>query len=133
MCQFNRVTYIEACGHYCISALEKPEEVCAQAKEIVGRWGQVNYSPCAAVICELEAQRKGRWSWTATVNGVEIRVYCQSSGHCDAWQKKGFKRIDYKALAKEENEENTGAREDSGPGTSTSESGDSADTYTTRE
>lgn len=101
------VLYVEACGHYTMSYGEEiPPGACPQAmkRRISERFTE--WSPCAALICELEIQRKGRWFWDATVDGLVIDVNSNSSGHCEAWQEKGFKRPDYRALAEVEKAEN---------------------------
>jgi hypothetical protein len=59
----------------------------------------VEWSPCAILIYELEIQRKDRWFWEATVDGVVIQVSSSSSGHCEDWREKGFKKPNYRKLA----------------------------------
>jgi hypothetical protein len=74
-------------------------EACPQAiKRQMGPY-LVEWSPCAILIYELEIQRKGRWFWEATVDGVVIQVSSSSSGHCEAWLEKGFKKPNYRTLA----------------------------------
>jgi hypothetical protein len=95
------MSYVEACGHYRMAVTEGkiPPEACLQAIKVRTLDNFTEWSPCATLICELEAQRKGRWGWDATIDGVVIHVSCRSGGHCDAWRKKGFKPLDYRALA----------------------------------
>lgn len=102
------IGYIEACGHYTMSGYgEKiPPEACPQAIKRRISEHFTEWSPCAALICELEIQRKGRWSWDATIDGLVIHVVSSSSSHCEAWQEKDFKRPDYRALAEAEKAEN---------------------------
>jgi hypothetical protein len=59
----------------------------------------VEWSPCAILIYELEIQRKDKWLWEVTVDGVVIQVSSTSSGHCEAWREKGFEKPNYRALA----------------------------------
>jgi len=95
------VWYTEACGHYTLpwSEDESYPEACPQAIKRQTGPNTFEWSPCAILICELEIQRKDRWSWEATVDGVVIQVSSSSSGHCDAWREKGFKKPNYRKLA----------------------------------
>jgi hypothetical protein len=94
------VWYTEACGHYTLpwSEDESNPEACPQAIKRQMGPNIVEWSPCAILICELEIQRKDRWSWEATVDGVVIQVSSTSSGHCEAWQEKGYKKPNYRKL-----------------------------------
>lgn len=121
---------------------EIPPGACPQAIKRRISEHFTEWSPCAALICELEIQRKGRWFWDATVDGLVIDVSSNSSGHCEAWQEKGFKRPDYRALAEAEKAENRNQEKEekaanSGSGTSgsgtTAESGISTPITTTTE
>lgn len=113
MCRPDLIHYTEACGHYTFrrSPEDRPVEACPQATIRLGLFDLLEWSPCSTLICELEAQRKGRWNWTAIVDGVEIKVSCTSSGHCDNWKQKGYKQPNYKALAETEKK----SRESNGP------------------
>jgi len=95
------VWYTEACGHYILPSSEDGSypEACPQAIKRHKGPHFVEWSPCAILIYELEIQRKGRWLWEATVDGVVIQVSSTSSGHCEAWREKGFTKPDYRALA----------------------------------
>jgi hypothetical protein len=95
------VLYTEACGHYTLpwSEDDSHPEACPQATKRQMGPNFVEWSPCAILICELEIQRKGRWGWEATVDGVVIEVSSSSSGHCEAWREKGFKKPNYRTLA----------------------------------
>jgi hypothetical protein len=107
MCRPKSVSYTFACGHYLLEHWEAdaPPDACAKAvRHPVGKWGAFEWSPCAALICELEAQQSGDWQWVATVDGVTISVEGCSSGHCNAWREKEYKKPNYKALAKSEAE-----------------------------
>jgi hypothetical protein len=91
--------YTLACGHYALDDHGEdgapPPAACPFAVERRERW---EWSPCASLICELEVQRTGTWGWSATVNGVKIDVFVTSSGHCEVWLDRGYKKPDYKAL-----------------------------------
>ncbi len=105
------IIYIEACGHYRISRYweEIPPGACPRATK--RRISDINnqfteWSPCATLICELEAQRKNRWEWDVTIDGVVIHVSGHSGGHCENWRNRGFKPPDYRTLAETEKAEN---------------------------
>ncbi len=121
------VLYIEACGHYKMSqgGQEIPLGACSQAIKRRISDQVTEWSPCATLICELEAQRKDRWEWEVTMDDVLIHVGSHSSGHCTAWLKKGFKPPDYRALAEAERAERAGNqnREKEEEGVATSGSG----------
>jgi hypothetical protein len=105
MCRPKNVVYTEQCGHYMAVHYgdDAPPEACAKAvRQQPDSIGLFVWSPCATLICELEAQRAGAWGWKATVNGMTIHVSCCSSGHCDAGETTEFKKPNYKALAKAE-------------------------------
>ena len=99
MCNPKEVHYTKACGHY---YMEK-RFACTEAKTDinVNSWFGEAWTPCNALIYELERQRNGRWGWTCVIGEKKIEVFADSSAHCDSWQTPGYQKPDYTKLLDE--------------------------------